>query len=463
MLVKRFVPRALMQAHQTSSLFSDLGEVALQLGYFFINPTFKSTVAGVSSEQVFLRNLFFYYSQKMSVKEIRVADKLTVAVQETLIRGGVYDVRGLGTKVMYSSLYGTSFQWVDIPDVRAKVIGLANDALDFSSCLMLRPSSSQLTKLQSNDYFLEELNQALTTIEKGRFTLLAPEKESGWLIYNLLDAKANARFDFTSYTKMQESLKSFEDSLPLMKNLCLSHLDHVLITARTGMGKTELAFALSAEMGQFCIEYYLDPKHSDLSSFGRFLGHDRYADTVEDIDSKLDELVKVMQKRYAIMRKMADKFPRKYVGASASVYGFKPIVIFFDEISAYLASSKKGLKSLKRLLMLGRQAGVFCVLILQDPRSTDNLPSTIKDQTGVRIALGELNGTLASLVFGSGSVLPEIPRGVGQGYIQVDGGKVQLFEAPAMPADSTELYELMRRSLAGQKRLDPLVHTQFYV
>lgn len=158
------------------------------------------------------------------------------------------------------------------------------------------------------------------------------------------------------------------------------------------------------------------------------------------------------------MRKMADKHPRRYVGASADQFGFKPIVIFFDEVSAYLASSKKGINYLKKLLMLGRQASIFCVLILQDPRATNNLPSTIKDQTGIRIALGELNGTLAGLVFGSGVVLPDVPRGIGKGYIQVNGGEVQLFDAPMMPTDSANLYELMKRCLAGQKILDPLQH-----
>lgn len=458
MLVKRFVPRALMQDRQTNSIINDLEEVALQLGYFFLNPGFNSTVAGVSNEQVFFHNLFFYYKKKMNLKEIMTADRLTVAIQEALIRGGVYDVRGLGTKVMYSSLYGASFQWIDIPDSRTKYINLADGTFDFSSCVMIKPSSSQLTKLKSNDYYLDELNQDLAAIEKGKFTLLEPTLVKGWLKYPLLDTEASVKLDFATYAKMQDSLKDFTAGIPLMANLKLSKLDHALVTARTGMGKTFLIFSLSAELGKSCVQYYLDPKHSDLSSFGHFLGCGRYADNPSDIDTKLDNLVKMMQTRYSIMSKLADENPQKYVGASASQYGFKPVVIFFDEVSAYLASSKKGLKSLKKLLMLGRQAGVFCILILQDPRSTDNLPSTIKDQTGVRIALGELNGTLSSLIFGSGVVLPDVPRGVGKGYIQVDGGKVQLFDAPVMPTDSNKLYELMKQSLAGQKKLDPLQH-----
>lgn len=458
MLVKRFVPRALMQQRQQSPLLDDLLEVVGSFGYFLLNPTFKSIVANVSTERAFWKSFLFYNKEKMELKERMVADRLTVAVQEALIRCGIYDIRGLGTKVMYSSLYGTSFQWVDVPEVKVKYKRLFNGEFDFTSYLMIKPFSSQLTKLEGQKFLLDELNQACIGVKKGRFKLLEPSLVNGWLKYPLLDINNSVRLDFTSYAKMQSDLKRVTSGIPLMKNFSLLKLDHTLITARTGMGKSFLAFALSAELGN-CIQYYLDPKHSDLSNFGRFLGSRRYADTIEGIDTKLEELVKLMQKRYAIMRKMANKHPRRYVGASASQYGFKPVVIFFDEVSAYLASSRKGLKSLKKLLMLGRQAGIFCVLILQDPRATGNLPATIKDQTGIRITLGtlgELNGTLAGLIFGAGSVLPDVSRGVGKGYIQVDGGEVQLFDAPVMPTNSTELYELMRRSLVEQKKLDPL-------
>lgn len=454
MLVKKFVPKALMQQNQQTTLVDDLCEVVGSVGYLLLDPTFSSTVANVSMERTLLRNFFFYHRNNMGLKERMIASKATVAVQEAFIRSEIIDVRGFGNKVAHSYVYGTSFQWVDIPNV--KVEFHCNDGVN---CLMINPSSSQLTKLQGHSFYLAELNQALSN-EKLR--LLSPSLEdNGWIYYQLLPLNYESRFDFTNSKLMIKDLAlAQKGTLPLTKDLALKKLDHVLITARTGYGKTQLALAISAELGWLgnAILYFLDPKHSDLSSFGRFLGSRRYADTLEEIDTKLEELVKLMQKRYAIMRKMADKHPRRYVGASADQFGFKPIVIFFDEVSAYLASSKKGIKYLKKLLMLGRQASIFCVLILQDPRATNNLPSTIKDQTGIRIALGELNGTLAGLVFGSGIVLPDVPRGIGKGYIQVNGGEVQLFDAPMMPTDSANLYDLMKEALKNQQFLDPMKH-----
>lgn len=454
MLVKRFVPRALMQQHQQTTLVDDFCEVVGSVGYLLLDPTFSSTVANVSMERTLLRDFFFYHHHKMQLKERIIASKITIAIQETLIRGEVYDVRGIGDKIAYSSIYGTSYSWIDIPDI--KVEYHHNNGI--KSYLMIRPSSSQLTKLQSHEYYLAEINQGLSN--EG-FTVLSPILSDGWICYRLLSPDYDPRFDFTSSKRMMAELSSFQEgALPLTKDLMLKKLDHMLITARTGYGKTQLSLAISAELGWLddTILYFLDPKHSDLSTFGRFLGVNRYADTTESIDEKLHALVNLMQKRYEIMRQLSDADPAKYVGGSASDYGFNNIVVVFDEISAHLSASKHCLPDLRRLMMLGRQAGVYLLLILQDPRATGNLPSTIKDQTGIRVALGNLSGTVASLVFGAGTILPAGTRNVGEGYIQLDGGEPMLFEAPAMPNNSRDLYELMKQALKGQELLDPMEH-----
>lgn len=442
-----------MQQHQQTTLAEDFCEVVGSVGYLLLDPTFSSTVANISMERTLLHDFFFYHRNQMRLKERIIASRLTVAVQETLIRGEVYDLRGIGDKIAYSAVYGTSYSWIDIPNI--KVEYHHNNGI--KSYLMICPSSSQFTKLQSHEYYLAELNQGLSS--EG-FKVLSPSLEdNGWICYKLLSLDYNPRFDFTNSQRMIAELSSLQGGvLPLTKDLILKKLDHMLITARTGYGKTQLSLAISAELGWLddTILYFLDPKHSDLSTFGRFLGVNRYADTTESIDEKLHALVNLMQKRYKLMRQLSDADPAKYVGGSASDYGFKNIVVVFDEISAHLSASKHCLPDLRRLMMLGRQAGVYLLLILQDPRATGNLPSTIKDQTGIRVALGNLSGTVASLVFGAGTILPAGTRNVGEGYIQLDGGEPMLFEAPVMPDNSRDLYELMKQALKGQELLDPM-------
>lgn len=448
------MPRALLQQNQRpATLLSDLCEVAVSLGYLLLNPSFNSTVANISTERNLLHNFFFYHRNKMKLREKIIASRLTVAVQEALIRSEVFDIRGFGDKIAYSYAFGTSYQWVDVPDVKASY------HCDNLSCIMIRPSSSQLTKMQGHNYYLAEINQALSS---EHFVLLSPTlKTNGWIYYRLIPSEYNSRFDFSSWEKMTAELSQQKGKLPLNKDLTLNKMGHMLITARTGCGKTQLALAISAELSCFgnTILYFLDPKHSDLSSFGRFLGADRYADGTEEIDAKLHEVVELMQNRYKVMRQLADKNPEKYVGKSAEDFGFKSIVVVFDEISAHLSASKNCLADLRQLTMLGRQAGVYLMLIMQDPRSTNNLPATIKDQTEIKIALGEFSGTLASLVFGSGVVLPAGSRGVGEGYIQVNGNEPELFESPLMPPNSYDLYNLMKQALESQQFLDPMERT----
>lgn len=471
MLVKKFVPRALMQQRENTSLIADLGEVALQVGYFFLNLGDVSTVASVNTERAELMNFIFYWKNKMKFHEQIVASKLIVAIQEALVRGEVYDIRGLGTKVMYSQLYGKSYQWVDIPDVRVIYKWIDKNIYDTKSKLIIKPSSSQLTKLQIHNYYLDELNQAVKSV--GGFSLMNPIlDENGMLNYDLVVSSYNSRLDFSTYDNMavmlsnphefNGELKRNPAALALTSDLVLSKPDHILITSRTGLGKTQLALAIAAESGWLgnTIQYYLDPKHSDLATFGKFLGKGRYADTTEGINNTLHKLVKIMNKRYEVMQEMASKNPEKYVGQTANAYGFSNIMVIFDEVSAHLAADKSCLDDLKQLLMKSRQASISVVLILQDPRASNNLPSTIKDQTGVRIALGEPNGQIASLIFGNGFELPKVPRGIGQGFIQINGGVVQLFDAPEMPNNSKDLYELLKLSLCSQKLLDPLQHNE---
>ena len=469
MLIKRFVKADRLQQRQNSTdLFQDLLGVVLQVGTFLLDPTFKSTVANVSTEKNFVKNLFFYKKQKMTLKEMWKASAIATVIQEAMVSSSVFDDVGFGKKQQFSLAYSENFDYVQIPEVRVKY-HWNNNRFDPSSKVMLLPSSNQLKILNGHNKYLAEFSQAIKKV--GKFTLFdAVLDNNGWLEYPLSDLAYNSRLDYSDVDKITVTLSNGHEwhgelkknpfAIPITSDLVLKKPEHMLITAKTGMGKTELAFALAAETSWLgnTILYFLDPKHSDLSFFGQFLGEGRYADTTEDINHAIENLNNLMDKRYKIMKDMSLKNPQEYVGKTAMGYGFKQITIYFDEVSAHLANSKKCLPGLKRLLMLGRQAGITVVLILQDPRATNNLPTTLKDNSGIKIALGQLSGTLAGLVFGAGTELPDIERHIAQGFIQIDGSEPIPFDAPLMPSGSAELYELMKNCLIPQKMLDPYTH-----
>lgn len=469
MLIKRFVKADCLQQRQNNTdLIQDLLGVVLQVGTFLLDPTFKSTVANISNEKNLLKNFIFYKKEKMKFKEMLTASTITTAIQEALVTNNVLDEVGFGKKQQYSLAYGQNYDFVQIPRVRVKY-HWDNNRFDRSSKIMILPSSSQLKILNAHDKYLAEFNQAIKQV--GGYVLFdGTLNDDGWLEYSLNDLAYNSRLDYSDVDKIAVTLSNGHEwhgelkrnpfAIPITSDLVLKKPEHMLITAKTGMGKTELAFALAAETSWLgnTILYFLDPKHSDLSFFGQFLGKGRYADTTEDIDQAIDDLNKLMDKRYQIMKEMASIEPKKYVGKTATGYGFKQVTIYFDEVSAHLANSKKSLSGLKRLLMLGRQAGITVVLILQDPRATNNLPATLKDNSGIKIALGQLSGTLASLVFSAGVELPDIGRNVAQGFIQIDAGEPIPFDAPLMPNNSSELYKLMKNCLIPQKMLSPYEH-----
>lgn len=469
MLIKRFVKADRLQQKQNSTdLFQDLFGVVLQVGTFLLDPTFKSSVANVSNEKNFLRNFTFYKKEKMTFKEMLMASAITTAVQEALITNEIFDEVGFGNKQQYSLVYGQNFDYVNIPKVRVKY-HWENNRFSSDSKVMLLPSSNQLRVLNAHERYLSELNQAIKKV--GGYILFDAElNNDGWLEYRLSDLAYSSRLDYSTVDKITVTLSNPHEwhgelkrnpvAIPITSDLVLKKPEHTLITAKTGMGKTELAFALAAETSWLgnTILYFLDPKHSDLSFFGQFLGDGRYADTTEKIDQAIDELNELMDERYKIMKQMASEDPENFVGKTAIGYGFKQVTVYFDEVSAHLANSKICLSGLKRLLMLGRQAGITVILILQDPRATNNLPATLKDNSGIKIALGRLSGTLASLVFGVGVDLPDIERHVAQGFIQIDGGDPIPFDAPLMPNESSELYKLMKNCLISQKMLDPHNH-----
>jgi DNA segregation ATPase FtsK/SpoIIIE-like protein len=106
--------------------------------------------------------------------------------------------------------------------------------------------------------------------------------------------------------------------------------------------------------------------------------------------------------------------------------GYKPYVIFFDELMACMALAEKKIgdeikSRLLNIIAKGRQAGVFCILSSQraDTRFIDG---AIRDQLGFRIALGRCSSDSYSMVFGTEySDLVLTNNSKGSGFVFVDG------------------------------------------
>ena len=153
----------------------------------------------------------------------------------------------------------------------------------------------------------------------------------------------------------------------------------------------------------------IDAKMSDLAYLDKYFGKD-VVSSKGHIMRLLRETTEKMNERFKEM-KSSSKFK---VGQNYVYYGMNPIFLVFDEFVAFAGTldtkEKKEMNGyLLELILKGRQAGVFVILATQRP-DAEFLSGNIRDQLGLRVALGGMSTDGYGMVFGNSS-RDLIPRG----------------------------------------------------
>lgn len=125
-----------------------------------------------------------------------------------------------------------------------------------------------------------------------------------------------------------------------------------------------------------------------------------------------------------------------------SDHGFKPVWLIFDEMGAFQASGTdkkvreiiaEVMDGIKQIILLGRQAGVFILVSAQQMRS-ETLNTDLRDNLGLRIALGTNSSEGYHMIFGSATpekLKPIEVKGAGYLYMQGSGKETaQYWESP---------------------------------
>ena len=240
--------------------------------------------------------------------------------------------------------------------------------------------------------------------------------------------------------------------LPLSNNLSWNILKqpHLLLAGVTGSGKTTFLNYLIIEMKKMQADIYIcDPKRSDLASLKNILGAEYVASDVNNI-AKLSRIVKEkMEQRFIDYKENADHF---VYGYSFVDYKLNPIFILFDELGAFRASADKKvfaetMANLTEVILKGREMGVFCVLSTQQPNA-NNIPTELRDNLSVRIALGNMSSEAYRMVFGEDIKDLSSVSAVGSGYIYLDGlgwSKPKSFEAPYLDYKKFNFIEELKK------------------
>lgn len=212
---------------------------------------------------------------------------------------------------------------------------------------------------------------------------------------------------------------------------------HILISGGTGSGKSVfISFLLLEFLKRKSTVYICDPKNSDLGSLSYYLGNERVATSPNNIARLVRLVLTEMNERYKYMN---ENF--KY-GSNFVDHGYKSTWLIMDELGGLQASAtdKKSkevlneiMDGLKQIILLGRQSGVF-VLVAAQQMNANTLNTDLRDNLGLRIALGANSSEGYRMVFGSATpeTYPPIDvKGSGLLYMQSSGKEsAQYYESP---------------------------------
>ncbi|MDU1847138.1 MAG: FtsK/SpoIIIE domain-containing protein [Niallia nealsonii] len=212
---------------------------------------------------------------------------------------------------------------------------------------------------------------------------------------------------------------------------------HILMSGGTGSGKSVfISFLLLEFLKRKSTVYICDPKNSDLGSLSHYIGDEKIATTSNNIARVVRLAVSEMNDRY---KHMNENF---IYGSNFVDHGYNPIWLVFDEMGAFQASGtdKKSkevvnevMEGLKQIILLGRQSGVF-VLVSAQQMNSNTLNTDLRDNLGLRIALGANSQEGYRMVFGSSTpeTIPPIEvKGSGLLYMQGSGKEsAQYYESP---------------------------------
>ncbi len=307
-----------------------------------------------------------------------------------------------------------------------------------------RQNSHILIKaLITGDEFSKRV-QSLDEVLAGVLELELEEKifRPSYVEYHFYYKKPD-RLVLQSHNQRQE-IDSLDIDLGYGVNYNPVKCPHILVSGGTGSGKSVLISVLILEfLKRQSTVYIADPKNSDLGSLSHYFGNKYVATTPNNIARIVRVVVEEMQERYQVMR---DNFQ---YGSNFTDHGFKPVWLIFDEMGAFQAtgSDKKSrdiitevMDGIKQIILLGRQSGIFILVSAQQVNASTTLSTELRDNLGLRIALGANSSEGYRMVLGSATpnnLKPIEVKGAGYLYMQGSGKEsAQYWESPYL--DTTQ-------------------------
>ena len=249
-----------------------------------------------------------------------------------------------------------------------------------------------------------------------------------------------------------EEVQAENGGLRLMKNLVWEYdaLPHALICGGTGGGKTYFILTIiEALLRTNAVLYVLDPKNADLADLGAVMPNVYYQK--EDMTECVNAFYDGMVARSEAMKLM----PNYKTGQNYAYLGLAPHFLIFDEYVAFMEclTTKESiavLSQLKKIVMLGRQAGYFLILACQRP-DAKYFSDGIRDNFNFRVALGRMSELGYGMMFGSDTSKKFFQKRIrGRGYCDVGTSVISEFYTPLVPKEHDFLQTIGTLAMTGQ-------------
>lgn len=285
--------------------------------------------------------------------------------------------------------------------------------------------------------YQEQLQNLEKKLEPGLYCeLVEKELKEFFLEYRFL-------YDMVANRIKLSDVKAEKGALRLMKNIWWEYdkLPHMLITGGTGSGKTVFIDTLILALVQTdAVLYILDPKNADLADLAEVM--DNVYHTKEDMLECVDCFYEDMMLRSEEMKKM-DGYK---TGENYAYLGLPAHFLIFDEYVAFVEmlgvrEREELLSKLKKIVMLGRQAGFFLILACQRP-DAKYLGDGIRDQFNFRVALGRVSELGYSMIFGETNKDFFLKQIKGRGYVDAGTSVISEFYTPLVPKGNDFLKEI---------------------
>ena len=277
--------------------------------------------------------------------------------------------------------------------------------------------------------YQEQLLSLEDKLESGLYCELTDKTlHDGYIEYTLL-------YDMIANRISIDEVIAENGGLRLMKNLVWEYdsLPHALICGGTGGGKTYfLLTIIEALLRTNADLYILDPKNADLADLGTVMGNVYH--TKDDMIDCVNAFYEGMVTRSEEMK----LHPNYRTGKNYAYLGLAPQFLIFDEYVAFLEmlttkESTALLSQLKKIVMLGRQAGYFLIVACQRP-DAKYFGDGIRDNFNFRVGLGRMSELGYGMLFGSDVKKQFFQKRIkGRGYCDVGTSVISEFYTPLVP------------------------------